>query len=60
MIEGLAGIEGSRQNIVDKKHLRDKDTKREFRNNARLDFICRKVWCLKSEVQCLDCREKTR
>ena len=60
MIGGLAGIEGSRENTVDKKHMKDKDTIRKFKNDARLDFICRKVWCLKSEVQCMDCRGKIR
>jgi hypothetical protein len=53
VIAGSAGIEGSRENTVDKKHMKDKDTIRKFKNNARLDFLCRKVWCLKSEVCCL-------
>jgi hypothetical protein len=24
---------------------------------ARVNFLYRKVWCLKSEIQCLSCRE---
>jgi len=27
-----------------------------FENPARVDFLYRRGWCLKSEVQCLNCR----
>jgi hypothetical protein len=51
----LAEIEGRKQ-----QKKADMDTIRKSENTARLDFLYRKVWCLKSEVQCLDCREKIR
>ena len=46
-----------RQKAVDKKRTRntDTDTIRRFENPARVNFLYRKVWCLKSEVQCLNC-----
>jgi hypothetical protein len=31
------------------------ESSRGFENTARVNFLCRKVWCLKSEVQCLNC-----
>jgi len=44
----------SRQKTVDKKRARNTDTIRRFKNTTRVNFLFRKVWGLKSEVQCLN------
>jgi hypothetical protein len=44
-----------RQKAVDKKRTRNTDTIRRFENAPRVNFLYRKVWGQKSEVQCLNC-----
>jgi len=46
--------ERRKQQAVDKEWITNTGMVRRLEGTAGVDFLYRKVWCLKSEVQCLN------